>query len=320
MIGACSQQHCHPDSGCILGEPDVAACKHWTQNTDTPGTNSHVHSRNSVPWSGSALGLDDIRMLSACARPRVVALIGPHNAGKTTYLAALHLLCLRKQIVPHLCFCGSWTLAGWEKIADFMRYPKESSPSYPPHTPISTERSPGLLHYAFRKNDELIQNVMFTDAPGEWFTEWSVNPSPTQYPGATWTIEHADTFLFFIDRESLVGPERGKARLQIKTLASRLSEHLAERPIAIVWAKSDISVATDFQSSIEEILMRTLPSATHFHTRFRLATQEAQEEVVAPLVKSFKFAIEQGRNKNTFIVDLSPQVSTDRFLAYRGVS
>lgn len=194
----------------------------------------------------------------------------------------------------------------------------ESDPSYPPHTPISSDRTPGLLHYAFRATGNCVHNILFTDAPGEWFTEWSINPSQTQFPGASWTVEHADAFLFFIDRESLVGSDRGNARHRIKTLAARLSEHLGNRSIGIVWAKSDVTIEPELQSAIEDIVKRNFPDAKHFHTKFKMAKQEARE-VVAPLIASFKFSIEPRRVKNEFAVELPPQANNDRFLAYRGI-
>lgn len=319
MTGQCSQQLCHPDSGCILGEAVLTSCKNWAEVENRQQPAEKEHSRCTIPWSGSAFGLDDIRLVAGRERPRVVALIGPHNAGKTTYLAALHLLCLRRQIVSNLCFSGSWTLGGWERIADFLRYPKENSPSYPPHTPVSTDRTPGLLHYDFRGSDGRVQSVLFTDAPGEWFMDWSIDPIGTQFPGASWTVERADVFLFFVDREALAGPDRGSARHKIKTLSARLAEHVKGRPFGVVWSKSDVAVDPEIEKAVQEVLKRHFPFAENFRTRFKQPQQEPQD-LVAPLVESFKFSIKSREVINTFAADLSPQMTNDRFLAYRGGS
>jgi hypothetical protein len=315
--GICSQERCHPDSGCILGETVASNCSHWKATSDVPITHATTSTRGSFPWTGSAFGLDDISLISGHTRPRLIALVGPHNAGKTTYLAALHLLCIRKQIVPNLCFCGSMTFGGWERIADFMRYPKESDPSYPPHTPISTDRTPGMLHYAFRDSEEQVRNLLFTDAPGEWFTNWATDPNPYQFPGATWTIAHADAFLFFIDRESLSGTKRGLSRLMIKTLSGRLAEHLHGRPLGIVWSKSDVEIEPGIKSAIKEIIDRNFPTATHFHTSFKPGGDDTVD-VIAPLTASFVFASEKTQITNHMDVYLKPQIATDAFLSYRG--
>jgi hypothetical protein len=318
MNGTCSQLRCHPDSGCILGETDTSKCGHWTAAAENPDIINPPVTRGSVPWSGSAFGLDDISLLSGRGRPRLIALIGPHNAGKTTYLAALHLLFIRRQLAPSLCFCGSMTLGGWERIADFMRYPKESGPCYPPHTPVSTERVPGMLHYAFRDDKDEVRDLLFTDAPGEWFSSWSIDPNPNVVPGATWTVQQADAFLFFIDREALGGPLRGISRHHIKTLAGRLSEQLKGRPIGIVWSKSDLSIDLEIKTAIEAIVNRCFPEATHFHTKFKPGGEEAGE-IIDPLIRSFRFVAEQTKIANRLEINLQPHVVADSFLSYRGI-
>lgn len=317
MNGSCSQERCHPDSGCILGETETSNCKNWAAASEVSEA-APKFVRGSIPWTGSAFGLDDISLISGRQRPRLISLIGPHNAGKTTYLAALHLLCIRKQITSSLCFCGSLTLGGWERIADFMRYPKDSDPSYPPHTPVSTERVPGMLHYAFRDEKDLVHDLLFTDAPGEWFTGWSNDPSAAQFPGATWTVQNADAFLFFIDREALSGPEKGVSRHRIKMLAGRLAEHLQGRPVGIVWSKSDLAIKPEIESAIEEVVNRCFPMATSYHTRFKPGG-EYVGGLTDPLIASFLFATAQTKVSNALQVNLKPQAAKDSFLSYRGI-
>src|ERR1700733_5098900 len=45
-----------------------------------------------VPWSGRSLGTRDVGLVASRGKPAVIGVIGPHNSGKTTLLAAFYLL------------------------------------------------------------------------------------------------------------------------------------------------------------------------------------------------------------------------------------
>ena len=71
-----------------------------------------------MPWSGSVLGLTDLGFVAGRSKPIVLAVMGPHNAGKTTLLGACYLLLGRgHRPNEELRFAGSCSLAGWENVA-----------------------------------------------------------------------------------------------------------------------------------------------------------------------------------------------------------
>jgi hypothetical protein len=84
-----------------------------------------------------------------------------------------------------------------------------------------------------------VQDLLFTDAPGEWFTRWVRNQSAENAIGARWIAEHATHFLFFVDRAELAGSNVGKARQDTLALARLLAENKRNRPIMAIWSKSD---------------------------------------------------------------------------------
>ncbi|QKG51828.1 TRAFAC clade GTPase domain-containing protein [Hymenobacter sp. BRD67] len=163
------------------------------------------------------------------------------NAGKTTFLALLYSLLRRGQPIPGYQFAGSYTLAGWELIAGFLTFEDGfNQVSFPPHTSRNAGRIPGLLHLALKDEAGHLLDVVFTDAPGEWFNEWRSNEQATGAEGAEWIYKHGDGFLLFADCEELAGPNRGTARTNIQMMADRLVAKLGKRPLSLVWAKSDI--------------------------------------------------------------------------------
>ena len=196
----------------------------------------------------------------------VLAIMGPQNAGKTTLLAAWYLL-LGRGSGPddELRFSGSYSLAGWEVVASFLRWePGPVPPTFPPHTSSRSARTPGLLHLAFRRGNGLRRDYVMTDAPGEWFQKWAVNRDARDAAGARWAAEHADAFLLVADREALSGPEMGAARTGIQLLARRLADELRGRPVALVWTKKDISIPEDTEEAVRSTVLKAMPNAEEF--------------------------------------------------------
>ena len=158
----------------------------------------------------------------------MLAIIGPHKAGKTTLLGAWYLLLGRgSRPDDKLRFSGSCSLAGWEVVAGSLRWePGSIPPAFPPHTSSRGARIPGLLHLAFKQHQDHRRDYVMTDAPGEWFRKWAVKRETPGAEGARWAAEHADAFLLVADREALAGPEKGAARSGIQLLARRLAGEL----------------------------------------------------------------------------------------------
>ena len=265
-MAECLRETCFwPDLGCDLGHLDLSGCPELKADSTAEQEDRALRNAAVMPWSGRVLGLADLSFISGRNKPIVLAIMGPQNAGKTTLLAAWYLL-LGRGFRPddELRFSGSYSLAGWETVASFLRWkPGSVKPTFPPHTSSRSGRMPGLLHVAFKRDDDHRDYVM-TDAPGEWFRKWGVNREAPDAEGARWAAEHADAFLLIADREALAGRDRGVARTDIRLLARRLADELRGRPVALVWTKTDISIPEDMEEAVRSTVFQAMPNAVEF--------------------------------------------------------
>ena len=266
-MSQCTQQTCFvPDTGCGLGLIDLSRCPSWGGGNASNPVDPEQIDEMLMPWSGSALGLADLGFVSGRGRPMVVGLAGAQNAGKTTLLGAWYLLLGRGAVDFQVRqFAGSFSLAGWEAVAGSLRWNPGQPPTFPPHTTSRSGRAPGLLHLSFwEANQVRSTDYLLADAPGEWFQKWAVNRDSAEGAGARWIAEHADVLLLVADSEALSGESMGSARGALQLLARRLADERRERPVALVWTKSDIEIPSQMEDSIREAIFGPMPDAAEF--------------------------------------------------------
>lgn len=271
MNGRCSNPNCyvHDGESCAMGERGFAECSSWLSGVHegAPSDLPYSPSAARVPWSGSALGLSDIANLVPRGRSIVIGVLGAHDAGKTTLLTANYLQLLQGKALAGARFAGSHSLGAWESLAAWTRFEDAARlPSFPPHTPRGTGRVPGLLHLALRGVHEELRDVLLADAPGEWFTRWSMQEAAPDAEGARWVSQHADAFLVVADCQRLGGPGRGAARNDLRALIERIGNHVAQRPTALIWAKDEFDVNEPIRAAIRSALKDRIPHAVEVST------------------------------------------------------
>lgn len=312
MSGRCGNAHCfsHEGDGCALGEPNYKACDRWLgQMEDTAARSANDEQLTRVPWSGSALGLADLAHLTPRGRHILIGVLGAHDAGKTTLLTACYLQLLRGKNIGEYTFAGSRTLSVWESLASHTRFDDPiKGPAFPPHTPRGTQRVPGLLHLALRNPQDEYRDVFITDAPGEWFTRWAVKEDAPEAEGAHWTAQHADAFMVFADSKRLSGDLPVQARRDIQQLIERLSNHAGQRPVMLVWAKSDYTPSAPIRDSIRTTLNRRIAKAQDFD----VSTQH-----LGTLSNAVGKIIEAAWNAPLVQAINEPRVCPKPFFAYR---
>ena len=317
--GRCKLPHCHvPETPCDCGELEYwKHCPHYIRGDDVDGTLSDSDHGTEFPWTGNTLGLDELTWLAARQRPRVLAPVGPQNAGKTTFLVAMYLgLCRGMRLQGHR-FAGSYTIGGWENLANYLRYPPQGvGPGFPPHTPAAAKVVPGLLHLAVRRDDGRLVETVIADASGEWFTDWSVNVDHPSAEGARWVARHSDGFLLFVDCDALAGPERGVARDALFTLAQRLAACVETRPVAVVWAKSDINLRPAMHEQVDKRLRQLFPTARHFRTTVKPADEH--EDVTTQFLTVVASLLSPATCPGD-IPAIAVRRPDDPFLAFRGL-
>jgi hypothetical protein len=264
-MSKCSRSTCFaPDVTCDLGCLDHSECNAWGGQDEVETSLKEAATHEMIlPWSGSALGLVDLGFISGCSKPLVVSIVGAQNAGKTTLLAAWYLLIGRGHFCEHQ-FAGSYSLAGWEAVASELRWAPGHIPGFPPHTTSRGGRAPGLLHLAFQNERGKSLDYLFADAPGEWFQKWAVNRDSADGAGAQWVSKHSDVFILVADSEALSGPNKGSARGHFLRLVHRLAAESKNRPVALVWTKSDIEVPPAMEKVIRNAVFDSISGSIEF--------------------------------------------------------
>jgi hypothetical protein len=263
---SCSQEYCYyPDTSCQLGNTDN--CPHFTnQPAEQHDTHSSLAEGRRLAWTGMAMGHIDLAYVAGKKKPFVVGIVGPENAGKTSLLGAWYLL-IGKGLLREAdrTFAGSRTLEGWETLANRLRWSNSKTPpAFPAHTASHSGRVPGLLHLTASDDANSMTDYLFTDAPGEWFNNWANNVESTQAEGARWIANNADVLLIIADSEALVGTNKGNARHELQLLINRVASVCQNRPVALVWTKSDVSVDAGMRDAVQQMLKRHLPDAPSF--------------------------------------------------------
>lgn len=257
MAGNCTQEFCHPEeTGCNHEGGDINQCKYYMAGQSTvtddavkPGTESEAYVR--FPWTGNSFGLQDLIFLTTTSNVSVIGIAGVASAGKTTFLATLYCLLRGGQKIGDFQFAGSLTLTGWENIAWYLSWKQHNAIQFPPHTTSNSGRIPGLLHLSLRNSTGEKKELIFTDAPGEWFDKWTINQNDPDAQGAAWIHDNANAFLLFADCDMLADIKQlGKARKQIKFVADRIKHNLGSRPFGLIWSKSDITLDADVKEQI----------------------------------------------------------------------
>lgn len=310
MTRECAHENCFADTACALGHRDRGECPHWgdgeqpVQNgPETPAERSP----SDVPWNGYALGSSDLAVLAGRGRPLVIGLVGPPDSGKTSLLAFLYMWLLEKGRLGAWTFAGSWTLGGWESVVHHCRWSGEPPPSFPPHT-SSAGRHPGVLHFAARHDSGVLRDLLFTDAPGEWFTRWARVPDDPTAAGARWVVEHSDALLLLVDSGALADPQKlPSVRRATRDLIERVAAE-ADVPVTVVWTKDDVTVPDLARRAVERACTGLLENAVTATTTVR------QPEGIA---ECFSTAISAAAG--SLRVEASDaNISKDPFLAYRG--
>jgi len=304
-----------------MGWPEPRKCEHWPGNAEVAeivsegSAGAAAAERITLPWSGGAMGLSDIEFIASRGTPQVVSILGPHDAGKTTFLATLFLLLLRQGVVGSYEFASSCSLLAWERVSAHMKWSGSEPPRFPPHTTAFEGRVPGLLHLGFRRPDGDLHDLLFVDAPGEWFQQWAVNREAAGAEGARWAAIHADIFVLFADCQALAGVKRGEAREVLRQIVERLRSERRGRPVLLLWSKSDIPISAEMRGAVEKA-SEGLGKVAEFHLSVmpQPPRNEVHEEQFLDVLEAI---LDSPRTRTRPTVEL--ELIGDRFLSYRGV-
>ncbi|WP_460610311.1 TRAFAC clade GTPase domain-containing protein [Hymenobacter terrigena] len=263
-----------------------------------------------------ALRREEIELVSRRANPLLIATVGEVDAGKSSFLGMLHSLLLRGHGLAQYTFAGSLTLLGWEALAVALRFHRGQAIDQSPTPSDPTYYS--LLHWALRRADGQLRDILFPDASGEVFTQWAANEADSNAANVRWIHRYADAFLFFIDCEALV-KRRGGASTSLIDLASRLVTNLNGRPVLVAWSKADLleQIRPGVKQNLEEQLAQLFGEVPHFAISKELEAQpDPQQLANLRLLDAALSAVETYRPTLPGLA-VNP-VRQDHFLRYRG--
>ncbi|TMO84503.1 hypothetical protein CWC15_10790 [Pseudoalteromonas spongiae] len=301
-----------------MGELDHEQCPSWNIKKQDEKQSNELAERDissRVSWSSSSLGSTDLATIYHQSPSILIGLLGAHNTGKTTFLAANYLQLLSGKCLSSGEFCSSFTLGAWESIASWARINNDKQlPSFPPHTPRGIDRAPGVLHFGLKSGERKVKNIFLTDAPGEWFTKWSIKADSSEAVGAHWTASHSDAFLVFADCEKLSGEDRSTARRELRTIIERLGEVVGSKPVILIWAKSEHHPPEGIKRAIKRALEENLPQAIEKKvsvsepSSFQIALDSLikkawhpfkGQNIVEPILNNTPFYAFRGHHENT---------------------
>lgn len=314
ITGQCNKSYCYVAQGVECDDGLVTInCPHFQPTDDAPAKDKATGDEALFFWTGEALGLRDLTRIAARNRVLTLALLGPSDAGKTSFLTTLYFTLLSGKSPAGRSFSGSFTLGRWEALAIRMRWSGTQEPGFPDHTPRGAARAPGLLHLAFRDEGGLLTDVLLADAPGEWFERWAVNRNDPAAEGARWLEEHADAALVFLDSEGLSNLEsRGQARTQTIQLLTRVTSAYEGRPWRALWAKHDRFEANPVTQVIDDYLV-TVGHADTLEAVSANATTDSRG-----VMEALEWLIGQAHEGCQLTLSTTPVTSADGFLTFRG--
>jgi hypothetical protein len=275
------------EEGCLLGYRELKGCPN-RNHTSKEGNESTIETAEDsnllIGWSGNSLGEVDLKTITYKKRPFIIGVIGPSNAGKTTFLAAIYLLLRNGHRINGFSFAGSNTLIGWENIAYFLTCKADNFIEFPPHTSRNAGRIPGMLHLKLIDSKNIDYDILFTDAPGEWFTTWGIKADDSNAIGAQWIDENSDAFLLFADCDAFVN-NIGNARLELRSIAERLRNSNQNRAVALTWSKSDINVVPVIKDGISQRIGELFPVYNTFNISVKDEPKEKFHENILELLE-----------------------------------
>lgn len=303
---------------CAAGHMKASKCKHYIgqDDSDCNGQINQESDDEGFPWTGRPLGTTDLRFISATRRPHIVGIAGAADAGKTTLLCLLFLNLYRGRILENFNFAGSFTLIGWENIAQNMQLNAGEIIQFPPHT-SSSGRSPGLLHLRTIDDKNQLQDSLLTDASGEWFSAWTSNPDDERAEGAQWVASHADRMLIIADTEALTtGSNQGASKRALEFLIRRVQHNFGKKNVALVWTKTDLKRPKALKDAIESLFTSCFKAAPIFDTSVPDESSSSDDTTLTQLTELFSWAFTPKVHHVT--MKLQKTESDDPFISYRG--
>jgi len=232
--GRCAREAEHPQP--LLTCPDLARQEGpivQVSPSNPPTPEIEFAEGDPPPWHGEALRGSEVLSMLGRSLPIVIAVAGPHDAGKSCYLTALFLQIANGQVKDlSYRFASSRTLLGFHKVAA-RAGAWSGQGQILDYTPTAGEEGT-FLHLGLRPSnpeDSRHLDVLLSDFPGEWIENFAL--APEQEVRARF-LTRAAAVLVLADAEKMANRSYDA---QIARLLNRLEE-LSKRT-AVLFTKID---------------------------------------------------------------------------------
>ncbi len=244
-------------------------CEHWLSNDSSDDTvaqdkgNKTTLASERLPWTGEPFQPGDIHVISQRSTPLIIGMIGGADAGKTSYLGMPYTLLFNGKKFKQWSFAGSYTLAAWETLSQYLKINPNGGTEFAPPTPSNPDYY--SLYHLVLKKETLFKDIFFADSSGEVFKTWSEDITDPNAENARWIYNKASAFIFMVDSMALI-EKRGLAKKEIVNMARQIATKLNNRPIAVVWSKADRiqDIKENIKSAVTKELTEIFKGAKHF--------------------------------------------------------
>jgi len=242
----CSNPACKVriDGRCVEGL-EKSKCPHYGKPLAAPASAGPVQAeRNGIILpSGDLLDQQEASQLLRRGNSRVIAVVAPKEAGKTTLIASVFELFLRGPIGPFE-FAGSRTMYAFERSCHPSRGVSRNARPETERTLLTTVK---FYHAVLRSAGGDMLDLVVADRNGE---DYRSAPDDTDVVREFVEIQRADTITFLIDGQQLADPVmRNTVGADMLAIAQALIDGggIEGRPrVALVLTKfDDIARSTD---------------------------------------------------------------------------
>lgn len=217
-------------------------------NKMTGGTETSIQDSSSMANGGGQLMYCDAKSQHELndfvdgEKPKLVALVGFADFGKSTFIGALYQLLIENLNYKGYAFVDSETYVGFERRVFLRRVNGEDISD----TKRNILKENDILHLKLRSEKGILHQVLISDKAGEAYARYI---SSDEEIGRDIVLDNADLVVFFVDAEAdckslaehnLIGEkyESLLARLKIQKKLSEATTYV------VVFTKSD-KVSTD---------------------------------------------------------------------------
>jgi hypothetical protein len=196
----CSNPACkvRQDGRCVEGL-DPNECPHYGKALAAEPSGGAVadDQHGIILPSGDLLDREEASQVLRRGASRVIAVVAPKDAGKTTLIASVFELFLRGPIGPFR-FCGSRTMYGFERACHPSRGLSRNAIPKTERTPLTDVK---FYHAALRRPGEPMLDLLFADRNGEDYGSAADDASAAR---GFVEIGRADTITLLVDGRQLV--------------------------------------------------------------------------------------------------------------------